>query len=201
MSTRYLYIARHGDADALGTLTDAGREQSRRLGRRLARLPIDAVWHSPLPRAAGSARELDLFLNGSAPVRAAPELVDHVPYVPAPEETPAPWLPFFDGYDAEEAAAGRRIAGDLVARFATAAGIAEDRHEVLITHAYPIAWLIRDALDAPPARWLGVESAANAALTAIEYRDGLPPRIVMMNDMSHLRPELRWTGFAEARRP
>ncbi|MGI6879443.1 histidine phosphatase family protein [Microbacterium sp. gxy059] len=70
----------------------------------------------------------------------------------------------------------------------------EDLHEVLITHTSPIAWLIRDALGAPPARWLGL-SSANAALTVIEYRPGIPPSIRMYNDMSHLRPDLRWTGF------
>ena len=70
----------------------------------------------------------------------------------------------------------------------------DDAHEVLITHAYPIAWLIRHALDAPAARWLGLNSA-NAALTVIENRPELPPSIVMFNDMSHLRADLQWTGF------
>lgn len=200
MPTRYLYIARHGDADAFGDLTDTGREQARLLGRRLAHLPVDAVWHSPLPRAAASARELDLFLGGSAPVSEAAELVDHVPYVPSQEETPPSWAPFFDGYDADEAATGRKIAQSLTDRFTSAPGQDDDIHEVLITHAYPIAWLIRDALDAPPARWLGL-SSANAALTVIEHRPGMPPSISMHNDMSHLPAELRWTGFPRAERP
>lgn len=194
MATRYLYIARHGDADALGELTDTGREQARLLGRRLARLPVTAVWHSPLPRAAASAQELDVLLSGNTTLAAAPELIDHVPYVPPAEETPPPWVPFFDGYDANEAAAGNKVAQSLTARFATAPQQDDDLHEVLITHAYPIAWLIRDALDAPPLRWLGL-SSANCALTVIEYRPGLPPSITMFNEMSHLRPELRWTGF------
>lgn len=38
-------------------------------------------------------------------------------------------------------------------------------------------------------------NSANAALTVIEYRPGLPPGITMFNDMSHLPVELRWTGF------
>lgn len=194
MATRYLYIARHGDADALGTLTAAGHEQAQLLGKRLAHLPIDAVWHSPLPRAAASAAQLGIFLGRSTTVAEASELVDHVPYVPAPDETPAAWAAFFDGYGSNEAAAGHRIAQSLTARFATAPVGDEDIHEVLITHAHPVAWLIRDALDAPPMRWLGL-SIANAALTAIEYRPGTPPRISMYNEMSHLRSELRWTGF------
>lgn len=200
MATRYLYVARHGAADAFGELTDTGREQVRLLGRRLGHLPVSAVWHSPLPRAVASAHELDVFLSGAAPVGEAPELVDHVPYVPPVDETPQSWVPFFDGYGAQDAAAGNRIARSLVARFAVPPGRGADVHEVLITHAYPIAWLVRDALGAPPVRWLGL-SSANAALTVLEYRTGVPPSLTMFNDMSHLRPELRWTGFPVAVRP
>lgn len=199
MATRYLYIARHGDADAFGNLTDTGREQARLLGQRLAHLPIDAVWHSPLPRAADSAQQLNIFLTGAAPVSEAPELINHVPYVPTPAETPSSWVPFFDGYDSSEAEAGHKIAQSLTRRFATAPE-GDDVHEVLITHAYPIAWLIRDALDAPAVRWLGL-SSANAALTVIEYRPSVQPSIVMFNDMSHLHRELQWTGFPQTLRP
>lgn len=200
MATRYLYIARHGEADAFGNLTDTGREQAHLLGRRLAHLPIDRVWHSPLPRAAESARELGMCLDASTSVGEAAELIDHVPYVPTPEETPPSWVPFFDGFDADEADAGHKIAESLTARFATAPEGHDDVHEVLITHTYPIAWLIRHALDGPPVRWLGLNSA-NAALTVIENRPELFPSIVMFNDMSHLKPDLQWTGFPRTLRP
>lgn len=205
MGTRYLYIARHGDADAFGNLTDRGREQARLLGRRLAHLPIEAIWHSPLPRAADSARELNIFLTGKVTVGEAPELIDHVPYVPTPAEIPPAWAPFFDGYANVEADAGHEIADSLTARFGTAGFDAVARrdgdvHEVLITHAYPIAWLLRDAVEAPPRRWLGLNSA-NTALTVIEHRFQLPPTIIMFNDMGHLPPQLQWTGFPDEPRP
>ncbi|MER7500803.1 histidine phosphatase family protein [Nonomuraea pusilla] len=204
MPTRRLYLARHGAADAFGELTDIGRRQSGLLGERLTGVPVDAVWHSPLPRAAASARELARHLP-DVPVAEAAELVDHVPYVPGAAETPPTWAGFFDGYDENEAASGRNLAEALVARFARPSGTPTERarpdtHEVLVTHAYPIAWLVRHALDAPPSRWLGLNSA-NTALTVIEYRDGLPPTLVMFNDMSHLPPDLRWTGFPEGIRP
>jgi serine/threonine-protein phosphatase PGAM5 len=164
MTGRVLYLARHGEADVFGTLSAAGRAQSDLLGRRIAHLPVTAVWHSPLARAADCARELARHLPG-VPVAEAAELIDHVPYVPTPEETPASWRGFFDGYDESEAAAGQAAAAALVARFGTVAGQGSrqgppqadgggraeaSRHEVLITHAYPIAWLLRDALGAPP---------------------------------------------------
>ncbi|MET9863780.1 histidine phosphatase family protein [Streptomyces smyrnaeus] len=165
------------------------------VGRRLAALPIDAVWHSPLSRAVRCARIIGAHLPW-ATVREAPELADHVPHVPA--ELPSEWAPFFDGYDAEEAAVGERQAAALTARFARPA--ATETHEVLVTHAYPVAWLVRDALEAPPARWLGL-NCGNTALTAIEYRDGTAPTVLLYNDMGHLPPELRWTGFGAGTRP
>jgi probable phosphoglycerate mutase len=202
MGTRHVYLARHGCADAFGALTDAGRRQANLLGERLAAIPVDAVWHSPLPRAVDTAHELARHLPNASMAEAA-ELVDHVPYVPGAAEIPPAWTGFFDGYDDAEASAGHRLAQALTARFATIADPttpATDTHEVLITHAYQIAWLVRHALDAPPSRWLGLNSA-NTALTVIEYRTGLPPAIVMFNDMSHLPVDLRWTGFPDIVRP
>lgn len=204
MATRHLYLARHGAADAFGALTDTGHQQARLLGQRLTHLPMDVVWHSPLPRAFATAHEISRQLMG-VPVIEAPELVDHVPYVPRPEETPPSWAGFFDGYTAGDATGGRRTADSLVRRFggpATTAGSRPpvDTHELVITHAYPIAWLVRHALDAPAHRWLGLESA-NAALSLFEYRSDLPPTLVLFNDMSHLPPELQWTGFPGQTRP
>jgi probable phosphoglycerate mutase len=195
MATRHLYVVRHGAADPFGELTDVGGQQSRLLGERLAGLPIDAVWHSPLSRAARSAQVVGERLPG-VPVREADELVDHVPHVPA--NPPAEWAGFFDGYDAEEADAGARIAEALISRFARPADV--ETHEVLVTHAYPVAWLVRHALDAPPERWLGL-NCGNTALTVIEYRSRLAPTLLVYNDMSHLPAELRWTGFGAGVRP
>ncbi|MET8978387.1 histidine phosphatase family protein [Streptomyces sp. NPDC004539] len=195
MPTRHVYAIRHGAANAFGELTGAGELQSDLIGRRLAALPVDTVWHSPLPRAAHCARLLAAHLP-SAPVREAPELVDHIPCVPS--EAPPAWAAFFDGYGPDDAADARRRADALTARFARPAGV--ETHEVLVTHAYPIAWLVRDALDAPPVRWLGLESG-NTALTVLQYRDGVPPTLVGYNDMGHLPAELRWTGFGPGTRP
>lgn len=197
MATRHLYLARHGEADAFGELTDVGRRQASLLGERLSGLPVDAVWHSPLPRAAASAHVIGEHLPG-VPVAEAAELVDHVPHVPAAADLPSAWAGFFDGYDDAERAPGERLAAELVDRFARTAQT--ETHEVLVTHAFQVAWLLRHALAAPPARWLGLNSG-NTALTVLEYRDGLPPTVVLFNDMGHLPQDLRWTGFPPAARP
>src|SRR4028119_852306 len=116
MAVRHLYLARHGAADPFGTLTEGRRRQAELLGRRLSRSPVDVVRHSPLPRAAASAERIAEHLPG-VPVIEAPELVDHVPYVPPGDETPPSWVGFFDGYTRTEAIAGQRAATALVTRF------------------------------------------------------------------------------------
>ncbi|MFI6515503.1 histidine phosphatase family protein [Spirillospora sp. NPDC050679] len=195
MATRHLHIVRHGAADLFGELTDAGRRQAELLGARLAGLPIDAIWHSPLSRAARSAQIIGERLPG-VPVREAAELVDHVPHVP--DEIPAAWAGLLAGHDAAEAAAGGRLAEALTDRFARPAET--ESHEVLVTHAHQVAWLVRHALDAPPERWLGL-SCGNAALTVIEYGSGTAPAVLLYNDMGHLPADLRWTGFGPGHRP
>lgn len=198
--TRTLYLVRHGEADALGNLTEVGALQSTAAGSRLAGLPVDAVWHSPLPRAAESARALAAQLPGAYLDEAA-ELVDHVPFVPDRSDIWPAWRGFFDGYDHEEAVTGHAAADALTARFAHPHGAGrQPTHEVLVTHAYPIAWLVRDALAAPHAQWMALSGVANASLTVLEFTDAAPPTVIIFNDQAHLPRELAWTGFP-GRRP
>lgn len=153
------------------------------------RPPLDAIWHSPLARAADSAAIISAAFPGVL-VDEAGELVDHVPYVPPPEQRSPSAAGFFDGYSEAEAEAGHEIARSLVRRFAHAPGSGRrSTHELLITHAYPLAWLVREALGAPPAAWLSLTQIANTGLTVIEFADGEPPAVICVNDQSHLAPE------------
>lgn len=186
MAVRTLYVTRHGAADALGNLLDQGRDQCARLAQRLRGVPFDAIWHSPLPRAADSARILSKAFPAVL-VDEAGELIDHVPHVPpAADRTPGD-IGFFDGYGEQEAAHGEQLARRLIRRFAHAPGPGRrSTCELLITHAYPVAWLVRDALRAPPRAWLSLRQIANTGLTIIEYADGELPAITCVNDQSHL---------------
>ncbi|WP_114855018.1 histidine phosphatase family protein [Brachybacterium sp. YJGR34] len=186
MTRRTLYVARHGEADAWGVLTERGREQSRRLGRRLAALPIDVVWHSPLPRAADSAAEIAGTWPGVL-VDEAPELVDHVPQVPDLDRLSPVRRAFFDGVGAAEIAEGGQRAAQLLARFAVPNPPgARASHEVLVTHAYQVAWLVRAALGAPPERWMSLAEIDSTGLTILELERDEPPRIRCLNELSHL---------------
>lgn len=195
MTTRTLHLVRHGAADPLGNLTGTGREQCRLLGQRLRDEPIDVIWHSPLPRAADSAAIIAQQLPPLL-VDEATELVDHVPYVPQAASLTPRQAAFFDGYGPEESDAGRHLAASMTQRFLVPNDPGKrSTHEVLVTHAFQVAWMLREALAAPDERWLSLTSIANTALTRIELSVGDMPAIIQMNDQSHLPPELRWTGF------
>ncbi|GAB2951139.1 histidine phosphatase family protein [Nonomuraea fastidiosa] len=196
MANRYLYLARHGEAIDEGELSPIGREQAELLGRRLAEHPITAVHHSPLPRAAATAEIVAAHLPGAA-VRSGEVYGDYVPAAPPREELPPRHAAFLDGFTETELASGPPLAAEAIARHAGPA--AAETHELIVTPNYLIAWFVRHALGAPDARWMGLNQG-NCALTAILYRPEAPPSLLFFNDMSHLPPDLRWTGFPAALR-
>ncbi|MFE1344148.1 histidine phosphatase family protein [Streptomyces sp. NPDC058757] len=203
MADRYLYVTRHGEAtpDESG-LTDAGRQQAALLGERLRGVPLAAVHHGPLARAAETARLIGERLDG-VPVRPGEAAGDYVPYEPSREELPAevadPLLGFLAQFPAEERKRGAELAAEAMTRFTGPVPGDEPRHELLVTHNFLVGWLVRDALDAPAWRWTGLNHG-NAALTVIRYAPGRPPALLVYNDTAHLPEDLRWTGFPPALR-
>lgn len=121
-----------------------------------------------------------------------------MPYVPAREELPDDSAAFvldrLSSTTAQERADGEVLARRAVDRFTGPVPGGEERHELVVTHAFLIGWLVRHALDAPAWRRLGL-NAANAALTVLRYASGRPPVVLLLNDQGHLPEELRWTGF------
>ena len=191
MANRILYLARHGEATSDGRLTDNGRRQAHLLGERLSGVPFAAVHHSPVPRAAQTAALVAQSLP-AVPVAVDETLGDYVPPVPAPATLPAVFARFLAAFSAEELADGAKLAARALDRHAGPAQAAT--RELLVTHNFVVAWFIRHALDAPDWRWLGL-NLGNCGLTVIVYRDDRPPTLAVVNDMDHLPPGLRWTGF------
>ena len=198
MATRLLYLARHGEQDRpeiespeVG-LSERGRRQAALLGQRLRAVPLRAVHHGPLRRAVETA-ELVAGSPPRVPVYATELAGDHLPHDTDPAGLPAAYASFLAGFSARERADGPRLAAEAVARFATAP-IDGDVRELVITHNFLIAWLVRHALDAPERRWLGINHH-NAGLTVIRYSSTGPPSLIAFNDVAHLPPELRGTGL------
>ncbi|WP_405517559.1 histidine phosphatase family protein [Streptomyces canus] len=197
-ATRYLYLVRHGQAlpDESG-LTQAGRQQATLLGRRLQDVPFTAVHHGPLPRAAQTARLIHDQLK-NVPLLVSEVAGDYVPYVPPRDELPPEsadfYLRFLADTTDDEREQGAALARQALDLFTGPVDGEADQHELVVTHNFLVAWLVRDAMHAPKWRWLGLNHS-NAALTVIRYAPGRAASVLVSNDMRHLPAELRWTGF------
>lgn len=188
-ATRYLYLARHAEATPDETrLSPTGREQARLLGERLrdSGRTFDAVRHGPLPRAAETARIVATIV-GVEP-NEHPAAGDYVPYR---DDLPTHYRRFVDQFEADDDA---ELAQAAIEQFTGPVPDDTDRHELVVTHAFTVGWLLVHALGAPPWRWLTVNQG-NAALTVIRYPPDRAPSVLTHNDTRHLPDELRWTGF------
>jgi probable phosphoglycerate mutase len=197
-ATRYLYLARHGEAlpDESG-LTEKGRRQAELLGQRLRDVPFAAFHHSPLPRAVQTAQLIGEQLTSDVALEVSEVAGDYLPHAPERDELPADsadfLLQFVAQFTPEELEQGPVLAAQALDLFTGPVDGAEDRHELIVTHNFLIGWLVLNAMDAPPWRWLTLNHC-NAALTVLRYEPGRPSTILFYNDMRHLPTALRWTG-------
>lgn len=195
--THYIYLVRHGEhQDAEhglvdGPLSARGVRQAALIADRLSGVPLDAVWHSPLARAAETARIVAERLPAVSPEPSA-LLFDCIP-TGMSEEAPAAYEPFFGSVTDAEVEAGRAQLEDAVAEFLVRKP--GEVHELLITHNFVIAWFVREVLQAPDWRWLTLNQA-HCGLTVLAQRQGRPWTLLAHNDLSHLPFELR-TGVPD----
>ncbi|WP_433551794.1 histidine phosphatase family protein [Micromonospora zamorensis] len=208
MVTRLLYLARHAEQDLTAVresdagepdtgLTERGRQQATLLGERLRGRRFAAVHHGPLRRAAQTAELIAQSLPG-VPVYATELAGDHLPHDTDPAGLPPAYADLLAQFSAAERVDGPRVTAEAVRRFAgpvpEEAPDGEPVRELVVTHTFLIAWLVRRALDAPERRWLGL-NLHNAGLTVIRYSSGGPPNLIALNDVAHLPRELRGTGL------
>lgn len=185
MGERVLYLVRHGQADGHddeSRLTDRGRDQAARAAARLAANGIATVHHSPLTRAAETARIIADAL-GATPE--ADEVVgDYIPFDPVGVDgLPERFATFADGLTADERERGPLLAARAFERFATAPDA--DTSELVVSHNFTIGGFVCHALGAPTWRWMTLNQA-NCGITIIRYRTGYPPALECFNDTGHL---------------
>jgi len=193
----YLYMVRHGEQlDAEhglpdGPLSPKGIRQAQAIADRLGGVPFSRAWHSPLERAAETAAIMTERLPA---LKSTPSalLMDCIPSGPT-HDMPRAFEPFFGSITPEQIEAGEAQMADAGAEFLAPAR--EDRHDLLITHNFVIAWFVREVMGAPAWRWLGLNQA-NCGLTIIRVRSAKPPVLVTHNDLGHLPAELR-TGLPD----
>ena len=181
--------AEHGVID--GPLSPRGLAQAQALGKRLAGLHIDNVWHSPLERAWDTVRVLSPNFPDVTPEPSA-LLMDCVPTGMYPE-TPEAFAPFFKSVSEAEIEAGRALMSDAVAEFLARGK--RGQTDLLVTHNAVIGWFVREVLDAPAYKWVTLNQA-NCGLTVLQQKPGRPWALVAHNDLGHLSVDLR-TGLPE----
>jgi len=193
--SHYLYLVRHGEQQDAehglpdGPLSGRGQRQARLIADRLSGVPFTGAWHSPLQRAEETVRIIAERLPGLDPEPSA-LLFDCIPSGPTPD-MPRAFDQFFGSVTPEQIEAGEAQMADAVSEWL--APSMDDRHDLLITHNFVIAWFVREVFGAPSWRWLGLNQA-NCGLTIIRVRSAKPPVLVTHNDLGHLPVELR-TGL------
>lgn len=196
--THYIYLVRHGEhLDAEhglidGPLSPRGKRQAAFLADRLSGIPFNALWHSPLDRAAETARAIAERMPALTPTPSA-LLFDCVP-TGMVEETPAVFEPFFGAVTEEEVEAGRAQMADAVNAFLVRKS--GEVHELLVTHNFVIGWFVREVLQAPEWKWMTLNQA-NCGLTVLAQKQGRPWTLLSHNDLAHIPVEDR-TGLPES---
>ncbi|MBC7519190.1 MAG: histidine phosphatase family protein [Microbacteriaceae bacterium] len=196
--SHFLYLVRHGEQqDAQhgvtdGPLSERGKRQATAVAQRLGGVPFTGAWHSPLRSSAETARIMNESLPSIEPKPSA-LLFDCVPSGPTPD-MPNAFQNFFGSFTEAETEAGHAQMTDAVSEWLTPS--IEDRHDLLITHNFVIAWFVREVFAAPAWRWMGINQA-NCGLTIIRVRSVKSPELITHNDLGHLPVELR-TGLPVA---
>jgi broad specificity phosphatase PhoE len=193
--SRYVYLVRHGEQQDAehglhdGPLSGRGLRQAAAIADRLSGVSFSSVYTSPLQRAVETARVMTERMPTMQPLQSA-LLMDCIPAGPS-VDMPNDFETFFGSVTPEEIAAGEAQMADATAEWLSPSR--DDRHDLLITHNFVIAWFVREVFGAPAWRWMGVNQA-NCGLTIIRVRTAKPPVLVTHNDLGHLAVELR-TGM------
>lgn len=205
MSKTTILLIRHGQTDWNlerrwqghydTPLNAQGREQARRLARRLAGWPIKAIYSSDLARAAETAGVLGERL-GVEPVldpvwrelhvglfegRTREEIREHFPEA---------WAQMSQGF--VEAPEGESVA-DLYQRVVPCFERLVTEHAgemvAIVSHGATLRTLIGHVLGTGSAHLPRVTLAGNTGLSIVEARPPLPPTITRLNDTAHLEVE------------
>jgi broad specificity phosphatase PhoE len=184
MGKRVLYLVRHGqyftdpEHRKHGHLTPLGRRQAERTARRLAELPIEAIYHSDLPRAAETAAIIAERLP-DLPLRSTRLLREFGP--PVPTAIRKLW-----GFGRVDRKATRAQANALEKKFCVPTRRNAGRTELIVAHGNLIRYLVRVALGDRPFGWLRL-GTHNCGITILSI--GVTPELSYLighNDLGHL---------------
>ena len=129
-----------------------GRGRPRCSAPRLAEDPARGRAPRPVARAAETAGVVARRSCPAYPLREHAAAGDYVPHVPGPGEVEPEYaeavLASLVDVTAEEASHGAALAAQAI-DLLTGPVDGDERHELVVTHAFTIGWLVRHALGAP----------------------------------------------------
>lgn len=182
-----LYLVRHGEADddeaVDPSLTPLGLRQAALAGEALQNVGARAVLHSSRRRAVETARLIASSLH-DAPAQHSELLEDRTPIPDDWSSVPNDYHSYLRSVPPDEADQGAQLLTrslDELSRIDTS-----DRTVVAVTHNFVIGWIVREVLDAPWWRWIGLNQA-NGAITVVRWSDARAPELLSFNERGHLR--------------
>lgn len=187
---RILYLVRHGNFDVKaqpahglgGSLTALGRRQARLTAKRLSQLPIDAIYHSDMPRAAETAALIAEQLP-DVPLRSSRLLRECTP------GAPLVFSDYFKDYSPEQLQRDREQAEQAYEKFFRLNRRGE-RREVLVCHGNIIRYFLSRVMQAPPVVWGGMD-VRQGSVSEVELQAAWQ-RVNALSDVGHL-PTALWT--------
>lgn len=191
MTTRTLYMIRHGQYDHSvktvdgGSLTELGREQAKHAGKAVSRIPIDVLHASTMTRAIETANIIAQELNTdyqtydvireaipTIPPRIAAEILELM----EKSETFTHDTIHQDKKRADEA---------FEQFFAPPDADAQSTHEVLVCHGNIMRYLTCKALDVNVDTWAKLD-INHCGITIITVDDQTRRRLITHNATGHL---------------
>jgi len=178
------------------TLSEEGREQTRRLAARLAETPIEAVYASPLARTMETASILAAphgvevqFRDGLREIAhghwerlSRSEVDDRFPEEAAAwEEDPYTYAP--PGGESGLAVTARALPVLLEIVRGHPGG-----QVLIVSHKATIRLLLSSLLGFDPRRYRDNLDQSPAALNVVDFRDPVHARLMLFNDTSHYEP-------------
>ena len=217
MSQRIIHLVRHGQIDPGAPapdpqgwgLTRLGHHQAALTAARLRHVPATCIHHSPARRATETATIIARQLPG-IPLHASPLLRECVGYVPPafrewltqaeaaapPQDQPEipaamqPWLALWARHPGlDDVVNGERQAQHAFAACFPAAGAVVE-HEIVVSHAALIAYLVCRVLQVPLELYLNLE-AYNCSISEVLVDGSGQTKLLSFNDAGHLPYQLR----------
>ncbi|MGJ3241043.1 MAG: histidine phosphatase family protein [Anaerolineae bacterium] len=195
MTTRTLYLIRHGQYDTSvktadgGSLTDTGREQAKHAGEAVARIPVDALHASTMTRALETATIIAERLN--MPYQTHEVLREAIPTIPPRVASEILNLMEHDPeFTHDTIHQDKKRADEAFAHFFTAPASDEpSRHEVLVCHGNIIRYLLCRALDINIDTWAKLD-INHCGLCIVTIDEQGRTRLITHNATGHLPTHL-----------